>query len=101
MDVIWGAATGSNADRVNVWIEWYEGTTDYANNRSYVYANFYAQTKLTASSTTYDNNGGNSNFYVNGARCSGIVNGKIDFRSAPPYNRPRNELGVLGGLGSP
>lgn len=94
MGVIWGTATGSNADRVNVWIEWYEGTPpDYANNRSYVSARFYAQTKSTASSTTYDNNGGDSDFYVNGTRKSGLVNEAIDFRSASPYNRPLNLLG--------
>ncbi len=94
MNTILGTATGSNADHVDVWIEWQEGTIDYANNRSYVYAWFYAQTKSTASSSTYDNNGGNSNFYVNSTRVGGIVNGKIDFRSASPYNRPRNVLGT-------
>lgn len=93
MPIISGAATGSNADRVNVWIEWWESTIDYANNRSYVYAVFYAQTKATASSNTYDNNG-NSNFYVNGVRASGIVNGTIDFRSPA---RPLNVLGTWEG----
>lgn len=93
MPIISGAATGSNANRVNVWIEWWESTIDHANNRSYVYARFYAQTKSDQSSSTYDNNG-NSNFYVNGGRVSGIVNGTIDFRSPA---RPLNVLGTWEG----
>ncbi len=96
MATIWGSATGSNSDRVNVWIDWWEDAPDYANNRSYVHAAFYAQTKSDQSSTTYDNNG-NSNFYVNGGRVSGIVNGSINFRSASPHNRPKNILGTWEG----
>ncbi len=77
MAIISGSATGSNADRVNVWIEWWEDGINYSANCSDVHARFYTQIKADKSSDTRDSSG-KSNFYINGTRASGITG--IDFR---------------------
>lgn len=88
MPIIWGSATGPNGDRVNVWIDWTETSIDINNNRSYVVADFYAQTKPDKTSSTYDGQG-KSWFYVNGNQVD-YRYGLIDFRSPA---RPLNHLG--------
>lgn len=91
MGTIWGSASGSNGNRVNVWIDWWEDI-EHVNNRSLVHARFYAQTKPDKTSDTYDNQG-RSHFYVNGTLVTNRT-GTIDFRSPA---RIQNLLGSWDG----
>jgi hypothetical protein len=84
--VIYGAGTGSNGDRLDVWVE-YTTTQDINNNRSNVKAYFYAALHPGESSDTHGGDGCTSSFYVNGVKGSSLKsNGGFDFRSTSTVN---------------
>lgn len=84
-----GVGTGSNGNRIDVWVEYFIGAYNIAENTTPFTAYFYAALNPSYSSNTSHQNGLNSTFSVDGAVVSTITAGAYDFRSS-------NTLNLLG-----
>ncbi len=81
--VIYGAGTGPNGDRIDVWVE-YTTTQDQPGNRTLVKAYFYTALHPGESSGTYDRQNGlvTTRFTVNGVSGTGLADDiPYDFQS--------------------
>lgn len=81
-----GAGSGSNGNRIDVWVEYKLGTQSVSGNYTPITAYFYAALNPGYSSTTSYYSGLNSSFSVNGAAGSGVSNGAYDFTSSAKVN---------------
>ena len=83
--IINGSGTGTNSDRIDVWIEYAVISQDKENNRSRVTAYFYTALKDGESSGTWSSDEGYSSFSVNGVSGTGLWNDHAyDFRETTP-----------------
>ena len=84
--IINGAGSGSNGNRIDVWVEYKLGSPSVSGNYTPITAYFYAALNPGYSSTTSYYSGLNSSFSVNGAAGSGVSNGAYDFTSSAKVN---------------
>jgi len=92
-EIINGAGTGKNGDRIDVWIEYKTEEQSIDQNQSRVIAYFYAALRPGESSGTYGGSGCYSSFSVNGVSGTNLKsNGSYDFRTTTP-----NLLGTFDG----
>lgn len=84
--IINGSGTGSNGNRIDVWIEYRVGDADVANNRTWFTAYFYAALNPNYTSSTSYYKGLNSTFSVNGTAAGSVTDGAYDFTSTAKVN---------------
>ena len=82
--IINGSGSGSNADRIDVWVEYAVVSQDTSANASQVYVYFYTALKNGYSSETHSRSGLYSTFTVNGTSGNTVSNGSYDFRTTTP-----------------
>ncbi len=83
--IINGTGTGSNADRIDVWVEYKVVSQSTEDNQSRVIAYFYTARKAEESSDTWGGDGGYSSFSVNGVSGTGLWDDHAyDFRITTP-----------------
>lgn len=92
-EVKYGTGTGSNSDKINVWVEYKVTAQSVAGNTSTVKAYFYTALKPGEATGTYSSGGLNSSFSVGGKAGTGVSNGAYDFRD----DDTRNLLGSYSG----
>lgn len=85
--IINGTSTGSNASKINTWIEYKVISQDTTNNKSYMDVYLYARANTSGLSTSWQHNNTYGSITVNGTTYSGpaLTNG-YDFRSTSIYN---------------
>lgn len=84
--IVNGSGSGTNGNRIDVWVEYKIGSYDVANNTTPFTAYFYAALNPSYSSTTSNTTGLNSVFEVNGAAGTTVKNGSYDFRTSSKVN---------------
>ena len=84
--IINGTGTGSNGNRIDVWVEYKLGTQSVAGNYTPITAYFYAALNPSYTSTTQYYQGLNSSFKVDGKSGTGVSNGAYDFTSSGKLN---------------
>ena len=82
--IINGSGSGSNADRIDVWVEYALISQSVSSNSSYIHVYFYTALKDGYSSGTYNSSGLNSTFTVDGSSGNTVSNGSYDFRDTTP-----------------
>ncbi len=80
--IINGVGTGSNGDRIDVWVEYKVTGQNIATNTSDLSVFFYAALRPGESSNTSYDSGLYSSLTVNGVAGVGVTNGPYDFRSS-------------------
>ena len=84
--IINGAGTGSNGNRIDVWMEYLLGQQSVAGNYTPITVYFYAALNPGYSSTTKMDKGLHSALKVNGQAGTGVTDGGYDFSSASVIN---------------
>lgn len=85
--IINGTGSGSNGNRIDVWLEYIVAEQDIANNRSRIIVQLYAALNPAYSSNTYGGNSCYSSLSVNGASGWNLKsNSAYDFRSSSAIN---------------
>ena len=84
--IINGAGTGSNGNRIDVWMEYLLGQQSVAGNYTPITVYFYAALRPGYSSTTKMDKGLNSALKVNGQAGTGVTDGGYDFSSTTAIN---------------
>ena len=79
--VVYGTGSGSNANRIQVWVEYKIGNQNTVANTTALSVYFYAALKSGYSSTTHNTTGLNASLQVDGIAGSGVQNGSYDFTS--------------------
>jgi hypothetical protein len=83
--IINGTGTGSNWDRIDVWVEYKVASQSTEDNQSRVIAYFYTALRSGESSGTWSSDDGYSSFSVNGVSGTGLWNDHAyDFRVTTP-----------------
>lgn len=82
--IINGSGSGSNADRIDVWVEYAVISQDVSANASFVYVYFYTALKDGYTSETRNSSGLYSDFTVDGSSGSTVSNESYDFRTTTP-----------------
>lgn len=84
--IINGSGTGSNGNRIDVWLEYKLGTQNVTGNYTPITVYFYAALNPSYTSTTSATSGLNSTLTVDGKSGSGVSNGSYDFTSSSVVN---------------
>lgn len=79
--VMYGTGSGSNGNRIKVWVEYQIGQQDTVANTTAFTAYFYAALAPGYTSTTKNTTGLNAAFQVDGIAGTGVSNGSYDFTS--------------------
>ena len=82
-----GSGTGTNGNRIDVWVEYYIGSYNITNNTTPFTAYFYTALNSSYSSSTSNYQGLNSTFTVNGSSGYGVSNQSYDFTSSSIVNQ--------------
>ena len=82
--IINGSGSGSNANRIDVWIEYAVISQNTSMNASQVYVYFYTALRDGYTSATHGSKGLYSNLTVDGSSGNTISNGSYDFRDTTP-----------------
>ena len=82
--IINGSGSGSNANRIDVWVEYSVVSQNISANASQVYAYFYTALRNGYTSETHQKSGLYSTFTVDGTSGNTVSNGSYDFRDTTP-----------------
>ena len=82
--IINGSGSGSNANRIDVWIEYAVISQNTSMNASQVYVYFYTALRDGYTSSTHNSSGLYSTLTVDGSSGNTISNGSYDFRDTTP-----------------
>lgn len=85
-NVIIGNGTGSNASKIEVWLEWKETSISNENNTSSVTVKLYAALKSGEASDTRLSSGGKSWITINNTEYAVLTNCSYDFRTPGQVN---------------